>query len=218
MDTIIWRSAVTTVLLIICTGVASAEEPAVKITHDIAQVAVQHEGQPVTIQRNQKRDNTINPRFARTSRKCPPFCIQPMRMPNGVETIGEVEMLDYLKRAADGDPNVLIVDSRGPRWIARGTIPGSVNIHFKRLSLRSADEADIAQILEQQFGATRTDEFWRFDRAKTLVLFCNGAWCGQSPTNIRGLMRIGYPPSKLKWYRGGMQSWESVGLTTVKPE
>ncbi len=218
MDMKVWRFAVTTVLLIACAGAASAEELAVKITRDTAQVAVQHEGQPVTIRRNQDRSNTIHPKFARTSRKCPPFCIQPMHMPNGVETIGEIEMLDYLKRATDGDPNILLVDSRGPGWVTHGTIPGSINVNFKRLNLRSADEADIAQILEQQFGAKRTEKFWRFDRAKTLVLFCNGAWCGQSPTNIRGLMRIGYPPSKLKWYRGGMQSWESVGLTTAKPE
>ncbi|RKZ91616.1 MAG: rhodanese-like domain-containing protein, partial [Gammaproteobacteria bacterium] len=26
-----------------------------------------------------------------------------------------------------------------------------------------------------------------------------------------------YPVYKLKWYRGGMQSWVSLGLTTVKP-
>ena len=65
-------------------------------------------------------------------------------------------------------------------------------------------------------GAQRTAEFWKFSRAKTLVFFCNGPWCGQSPTNIRSLLRIGYPPSKLKWYRGGMQDWEILGLTTVK--
>ncbi|MCP4043319.1 MAG: rhodanese-like domain-containing protein, partial [Gammaproteobacteria bacterium] len=25
-----------------------------------------------------------------------------------------------------------------------------------------------------------------------------------------------YPPTKLKWYRGGMQSWTTFGLTIVK--
>ena len=218
MKTEVWRSAVTILLLTVCTGALSAEELAVKITPGMAQVTVQHAGQPLVIQREQDRANRITPKFQRTSRKCPPFCIQPMKMPNGVETIGEIEMLDYLRRAAEGDSNILIIDSRGSNWLTHGTIPGSVNIHYKQLGLRTADEADIAQILEQQFGAERTAEFWRFDRAKTLVLFCNGPWCGQSPTNIRGLMRIGYPPSKLKWYRGGMQAWETLGLTTVKPE
>jgi hypothetical protein len=32
------------------------------------------------------------------------------------------------------------------------------------------------------------------------------------------LLKIGYPAHKLFWYRGGMQDWENLGLTTVKPE
>jgi hypothetical protein len=31
------------------------------------------------------------------------------------------------------------------------------------------------------------------------------------------LIAMGYPANNLKWYRGGMQDWVSVGLTTVKP-
>jgi rhodanese-related sulfurtransferase len=194
-----------------------AEDLAVKITPTLDGVTVEHEGVPVRIQRNQDQANTIAPVFEKTSRPCPPFCIQPAHMPDGVETIGEVEMLGYLERVAQGDDSILIIDSRGPDWLQRGTIPGSVNIHYKQLSLRSADEADIAEILEQQFDVERTEAFWNFRFAKTLVLFCNGPWCGQSPTNIRSLLRIGYPPSKIKWYRGGMQAWETLGLTTVTP-
>ena len=51
-----------------------------------------------------------------------------------------------------------------------------------------------------------------FDNAKTVVMFCNGPWCGQSPTNIKGLLKIGYPANKIKWYRGGMQDWEVLGF------
>jgi rhodanese-related sulfurtransferase len=197
---------------------AAASGTAVRITPDIDSITVPHRGQPLRVQRNQDQRNTINPSFQRTSRKCPPFCIQPMRMPNGVETIAEIDMLAYLERVAQGDDSVMIVDSRGPRWLQRGTIPGAVNIHYKKLSLKSAQKSDIAKILEQQFGVERNGELWNFRDAKTLVMFCNGAWCGQSPVNIRALMRIGYPPSKLKWYRGGMQAWEVLGLTTVIPE
>jgi rhodanese-related sulfurtransferase len=197
---------------------AAASDIAVKITPDLDGITVQHAGKAVRIQRNQDPENRIAPAFERTSRRCPPFCIQPMRMPEGVETIAELEMLDYLKRAAAGDDDILIIDSRGPDWLQRGTIPGSVNIHYKRLSLRASEESDVAAILQQTFGAERSPEFWDFRDAKTLVLFCNGAWCGQSPTNIRALLRLGYPPSKLKWYRGGMQAWASLGLTTVVPD
>ena len=195
-----------------------ASDPAVKITAEIDQITVNHAGTPLLIQRKQDPATQIEPNFKRTSRKCPPFCIQPMHLPNGVETIGELEMLDYLKRSAGGDATLLIIDSRSPRWLRRGTIPGSINLHYKKLSLRSAESPEIAQILENRFGAQRTGQLWDFRRAKTLVLFCNGAWCGQSPINIRSLMRFGYPPSKIKWYRGGMQAWETLGLTTVTTE
>jgi rhodanese-related sulfurtransferase len=71
-------------------------------------------------------------------------------------------------------------------------------------------------LLEMEFDALYDEGLWDFSTAKTLVMFCNGAWCGQSPTNIQTLLKLGYPPNKLKWYRGGMQAWEQFGLTTVK--
>ncbi|HEB77112.1 MAG TPA: rhodanese-like domain-containing protein, partial [Methylothermaceae bacterium] len=35
---------------------------------------------------------------------------------------------------------------------------------------------------------------------------------------IQLLISLGYPADKIKWYRGGMQAWLSLGLTTEKPE
>ncbi len=194
------------------------QEMLVNITRTLSSVDVQHNGKTVTIQRQQDTGNRMNPDFTLTSRKCPPFCIQPLVIAPGVETVGEVEVLEYLKRKAEGDDTVLVIDSRGPKWIAKGTIPGSVNIHYKKLSLNTADEGEMANIIEKQFGADRLSKFWDFSDARTLVFFCNGMWCGQSPRNIRSLLKIGYPPAKIKWYRGGMQAWETMGLTTVKPE
>jgi rhodanese-related sulfurtransferase len=205
-------------LLMAATTAAPAGELAVKITPDIESVMVEHQGREVEIRRNQDQDNTISASFQKTSRPCPPFCIQPMQMPDGVETIGEVEMLDYLQRIARGDDSLLLIDSRGEDWLRRGTIPGAINIHYKRLSLRASDEASVADILENLFDAERMDLLWNYRFAKTLVLFCNGPWCGQSPTNIRALLRLGYPSSRIKWYRGGMQAWETLGLTTVTPD
>lgn len=199
-------------------GFAGADELAVGITPTLHSVTLGQGENAVVIQRNQDQTNTIAPTFQRTSRQCPPFCIQPMQMPEGVETIGEIEMLDYLQRSASGDDTVLVIDSRGPKWLQRGTIPGTVNIHYKELSLKSSDEASIAQILENRFDAEHMDMLWNFRHAKTLVLYCNGPWCGQSPTNIRALLRMGYPASKIKWYRGGMQAWETLGLTTTTPD
>ncbi|MEW5944197.1 MAG: rhodanese-like domain-containing protein [Pseudomonadota bacterium] len=189
----------------------------VNITADLASVEVIHNGQKVTIMRNQNQENTVNPDFAKTSRKCPPFCIQPAELAPGVKTIGELEVLQYLKKMSDGDKSILVVDSRTPDWVKKGTIPGAVNIPWDTLNIGKSDPLTVQDILEKQLGARQQDGFWNFDNAKTLVMFCNGPWCGQSPTNIKGLLKIGYPATKLLWYRGGMQDWEILGLTTVKP-
>ena len=146
-------------MLLNLVGVAVGEnqEKAVRITPELDGVTTMRNGTPMRIERNQDQSNTIHPSFQRTSRRCPPFCVQPMHMPDGVETIGEIEMLRYLERVGAGDDSVLVIDSRGPDWLKRGTIPGSVNIHYKRLSLKSSDESEVARILEQQFGAERTE-------------------------------------------------------------
>ena len=179
--------------------------------------AVKHNGKLVRIQRNQSADNTVTPDYARTSRRCPPFCIQPGTIAEGVETIGELEVLDYLKRIANGDDSILVVDSRTEDWVKKGTIPGSINIPWTSLKPEAgADPFQIADILENKFGAVSIEGLWDFSNARTLVLFCNGMWCGQSPSNIKTLLRFGYPASKIKWYRGGMQNWENLGLTAVK--
>jgi rhodanese-related sulfurtransferase len=204
-----------TAIMLLVTTTASALD--VWITNDLESVEVLHKGKPVLIQRNQDIDNTVNPAYARTSRKCPPFCVQPANIAAGVETIGEIELLGYLKRMSEGDGSILVIDSRKVGWLKNGTIPGSVNIPWTRLNPQSgADPFEIAEILENRFGARSQEGLWDFSSARTLVLFCNGLWCGQSPSNIRTLLRFGYPAQKLKWYRGGMQNWENLGLTVVK--
>lgn len=189
----------------------------VRITSDIESVEVIHNGRKIIIQRNQNIDNAVNPAYARTSRRCPPFCIQPAVLADGVETIGEIELLNFLKRKSEGDDSILVIDSRTPDWLKNGTIPGSVNIPWTTLNPgQGADPFEIAEIMEKRFGVRDQEGLWDFSRARTLVLFCNGMWCGQSPSNIRTLLRFGYPASRLKWYRGGMQNWEILGLTVVK--
>jgi rhodanese-related sulfurtransferase len=198
-------------------GSALAADVAVKITPDLASIDVMHNGKKVTIMRDQNQKATVDPNFAKTSRKCPPFCINPMQLAPGVETLGEVEVLHYLEKMSKGDKSILVVDSRTPDWVARGTIPGSVNIPWTKLApQKGASPIDIADIMTKQFGVKEQEGLFDYRDAKTLVMFCNGMWCGQSPNNIRTLLRFGYPADKIKWYRGGMQNWSNLGLTTVK--
>ncbi|MAJ91370.1 MAG: sulfurtransferase [Legionellales bacterium] len=194
-----------------------ANELDVKIDEEIGFVDVIHNGEKIRIQRNQNTSNMINSEYAQTSRKCPPFCIQPISLGHGVETIGELEILKYLEKISNGNNSIIVIDSRTKDWVKKGTIPGSVNIPWKLLKPEAgADPFQIADILEKEFNVMNIEGLWNFSKAKTLILFCNGMWCGQSPSNIKTLLRFGYPAEKLKWYRGGMQNWEILGFTTVK--
>lgn len=189
----------------------------VKITPKVGAVDLKHNGADVRLERNQDQKNTINKAFQMTSRKCPPFCVRPIVTAKGVETVAELEVIKYMKQRDLGDDSIMIVDARLASWYNKGTLPGSVNVPFNKINKKKgADDVSIGDALET-FGATEGDKGWDFSTAKTLVLFCNGPWCGQSPLAISGLMGEGYPADKLKWYRGGMQDWEIVGLTTVKP-
>ena len=188
----------------------------VGIGSGLDRVEVLHQGEPVTIQRDQDTWNTVTPDFSMTSRPCPPYCIQPMNAGPGIETLGELEFLDYLQRSGT-DHSILVIDSRGTDEYARGTIPGAINVPWDRLHFGSgADPATVQDHLED-FGVLFDGDFYDFSHAKTLVLFCNGPWCGQSPTNLRTLTNLGYPPDRLKWYRGGMQLWHLLGLTVIRP-
>lgn len=216
-------NALATAALLAGLSASGSSVAANKIASDLEQVDVIHKGKIVHITRSGEKGATLPKGYQSVSRHCPPFCIQPMQVLPGVETIGELEMLGYLKRMSDGDKSILVVDSRGPEWVTRGTIPGSVNVPWRTIntdingSFAVEAEADtLAEVLSDTFDAEQTDAGWDFSKAKTLVLFCNGTWCGQSSINIRTLAKLGYPAGKLKWYRGGMQDWVSVGLTTVK--
>lgn len=222
--------------LISLTLVENALALEVKLTPDKDYVEVIHQSKLIKIERIQDQEHVLEGGFAKTSRKCPPFCIQPMYVAEGVTTVGQLEMFDFMEHELL-DETGLIIDARTPAWWKRGTIPGSVNIPFTLFTL----DADDPQLIEtmKSLGAKRRGEVsgftrgienlgllggdqkndeWDFTNAKKLMLWCNGLWCGQSPNAIKGLLKLGYPASKLFYYRGGMQSWQSLGLTIVVPE
>lgn len=208
------NSAVLAFLLFAATAFA-ADRP-VGITAQQSYLDVMHEGELVRIQRDPDSFAQIEPDFAMTSRPCPPYCIQPMHLAPGVETVGELEVLAYLQKITRGDDGILVIDSREADWLARsGIIPGAIHLPWERLHPGHAKPEAIAEVLELDFGASRDGPLWNFEHARTLVFYCNGPWCGQSPTNIKQLLALGYPAHKLKWYRGGMQVWKSFGLTTA---
>ena len=187
----------------------------VNLTENLPYVDIEYEGNSVRIQRIQDVNHRLTNSFAKTSRPCPPFCIHPMKASIGVETVGELELLDFLMTKVKNDKGLLI-DARLPEWYVKGTIPGAVNIPFTLLVTGPGNPhtAEILAVLD----VVEQDGEWDFRNALELLLFCNGPWCDQSPRAINNLLALGYPPEKLFYYRGGMQVWQLLGLTTVMPE
>ena len=178
---------------------AADDDLDVRIAPELPSVTVETADGPVTIQRIQDRAHELTGPFARTSRKCPPFCIQPMTPAEGVATVGELELIDLLK-----DPDARVLDARTLEWHLEETIPGAYHLPYTQV----ADRLD-------ELGCTETGGDWDCAEAKKVALFCNGLWCGQSPTAIRAMIREGYPAERIFYYRGGMQAWKILGLTTV---
>ena len=191
----------------------------VGITPQLDQITVKHNGESIIIKRDQNTGAEIQSLFAKTSRPCPPFCVQPMSIATGVETIGELELLDYMQKA-QSDSSIMIIDSRLKKWVDKGTIPTAVHIPWT--SLITHGDAKISTFLLKKFGvetvSSSNGDKLDFTHAKTLILFCNGTWCGQTSESIKGLLGVSYPLEKLKYYRDGMQGWVSLGLTTVLPK
>ncbi len=227
--------------IILATAVAvsfgvQAKEVAVKITKDKSYSTVHDGGELIKISRIQDTSHVIDGSFAKTSRPCPPFCINPISIDERVKTVAELEVIKFMETALYRGDGVL-VDARTPSWYKKGTIPGSINIPFTKFE-KDANDFELAEIFERLGaverenvnpvlrmveslglldGDQKTDK-WDFSEAKELLLWCNGPWCGQSPRAIRGLLKAGYPAEKLYYYRGGMQMWQSLGLTTIAPK
>ncbi len=195
-------------ILIVVTQVINANQ--VEIVKGVPYImAEDNQGIEYKIERNQTPDTYLTNTFALTSRPSPPFFIEPFLVTKGIETYGELEVLDFISKKKG-----IFIDARLPNWYAKSAIPTAINIPFKVFLSNTAERRKQLK----RFGAKEIeDEEWSFTKAKILLFYCNGAWCGQSPTAINALIDMGYPRDKMKYYRGGMQSWQLLGLTTIIP-
>lgn len=209
----------------------------VKLTPEKDNITVKHQGKNVKIERIQDETNVVDDSWAKTSRKCPPFCPQPINIAPGVKIAGEVEVFEFMETYVNKGTGLLI-DARVESWHNKGTIPGSINIPFTEFERKTGPELDkIMKLL----GATprsnvdivdvtwdktlrtigvdpKRQGFWDFNDVKEVMFWCNGPWCGQSPHAIKGLLSLGFPAEKIHYYRGGMQMWQIMGLPVIKPE
>ena len=158
-----------------------------KITADKTKLVVELPDGPVQIERHRNEMQLIT------------GYLQPIVPIEGVIPVGELEVLDSL-----GDDEYLVVDMRDPDWRLKGTIPGSISIPFGEV----ADRLDM-------LGCVKSSSGWNCDGAKKVVAFCNGPACPQSSIAMHAMVENGFPPEKIYYYRGGMQDWLVLGLTTT---
>jgi len=182
----------------------------VEIVEGMPYVEVEANGKTYKIERVQKPDTYLTNTFALTSRPSPPFFIEPFLVTEGIETFGELEVLDFISKKKG-----VFIDARLANWFSKSAIPTAINMPFKLFLSDTPEREKALKVLGAEYTKNGT---WNFTSAKTVLLYCNGAWCGQSPTAINALIELGYPKSKMKYYRGGMQSWQLLGLTTIIPE
>ena len=185
----------------------------VPITENLFYIDVIHNEKTIRIEREQNRLNRLDNSYTKTSRVCPPFCIQPQQILANVKTVAELELLDFIENKLKKKKG-LMIDGRINGWYQKATIPGSINLPFTLI------DPDIESIITQRiltlFGAYLGEgAIWHFSDAQELLIFGNGSWGDQSARAIKNLLYLGYPPEKIAWYRGGIQSWLQLGLTVV---
>ncbi len=186
----------------------------VNITKNLPFVDININGKTIRIQRIQDTTHKLTNSYAKTSRPTPPFGIQPYQPIEGIQTVSELDVIDFIKNKVSKNRGILI-DARMPKWNRAGTIPASTNIPFSVLTPSS--KTSYRKIIEL-LGGQKKGEKWNFKQAQNLLIFDNGPWCQQGLRAMQNLVKIGYPKSKMLYYRGGMQYWQILGLTTTIPK
>lgn len=139
--------------------------------------------------------------------------ITPMKINDTIQTVGEIEVINFIKKA-QYRKDMLLIDARLPDWFLQMSIPTAENIPFPYFNKDKYPD-DFYDVLDMIGVKEVSKGKYDFSKAKNLLLFCNGAWCPQSTLAIENLISIGYPQEKISWYRGGMYSWKMLNLTTV---
>ena len=140
--------------------------------------------------------------------------IFPMQIHKDVETYGEIEVMAFINEMQH-DNSMHFIDTRDEELYEYRTLPGAINIHYVYMMMPKVFEEEYKASLKK-LGVLYHNNSFNFSKAKTLLLFCNGAWCSQSPKMIKALLAVGYPPEKIKWYRGGMDDWLGLSMTTTR--
>ena len=207
-------TGIAAVSCLLLAGGSTALAQDVRLTEGRADASFTLNDTSYTIARSQDPASRLPDSYALTARPCPPACIQPARAAPGVETLAELEVIGFLQDRVSAGTG-LVIDARMPPAYTAAAIPGAVNVPTTTVSADNPYRADILRALgaEADDGAALD-----FSTALDLVIYGEGPWNPEAAQMVRNLLGAGYPADKLRFYRGGMQGWLSLGLTTVQPQ
>ena len=142
--------------------------------------------------------------------------VQPIKIDEKIQTVGEIEVLKFLQLLDFEPEKYIIVDARVKKWFKKISIPHSVNVEFLHVKYHDDYFESLDKVLSPLGVRKGKKGSLDFTHVKEAIIYCNGNWCTQSATMIKELVKLGYPKDKLYWYRGGLQDWISAGFTVSK--
>ena len=169
----------------------------INITENLQSVDVVHLDNNITIERSASKSAPL----------CPPYCIEPMKI-KGVETVGELELLEFVKKLnkkRDG----LLIDVRKNSKYRDETIPSAINLPYDMLTKASPYQKEVLKTL----GAKKIRNGWFFKNPQKLMIFGESSFSPEASKAVKELLKLGYPKDKILYYRGGILSWKDARLT-----
>lgn len=109
---------------------------------------------------------------------------------------------EELKRAL-GDGRTLVLDTRPYREYALSHIPGAINVAPKPGMTMAQYTSDVAEV----------ERIVRGDRARPVLLYCNGPFCGKSKRVAEELLAAGF--TEVRRYQLGAPVWRALGNVMV---
>lgn len=197
----------------VCSAIIAALAFSAPAMAQDADLSFMFNGQRMTITQTPQINTTALAAFASITSDCSGLCLNGVQVSSSVQTVSEVELLNFLMAdVEDGDG--LLIDARTPRERQIGFIASSVNVPAQTLEPENKFSTQILGALGGRAMSGGID----FSEAYDLMIYDSGPNSIEAQRLISLLVDANYPPEKLKYYRGGMQVWAGLGLSFVQPQ
>ena len=106
---------------------------------------------------------------------------------------------EIVKAVANG---AIVIDTRVASEYAEAHLKGAISVPYREKSAKAIDfDAN-----QDSFDVSKLPT----DKAKSIVLYCNGPECWKSLKGAAAAVKVGH--TNVLWYRLGIPEWKSKGL------